>query len=158
MAVDRLIYTRPNDCERRSYVGHKSCFSSVNRTDLGTNRSCRAPSMISIRLTCHLQFVLPCTGHCWPSTYAKPFRFQDNDRCFCGNRETDSCSMDSPNLRDLRRELRGRVGDTFGSVSCLLGGSQERGRGKPDNASRAKTVEAMLDFAEVSQRFRSRAP
>ena len=99
------------------------------------------------------------TGHCWLSTYAKAFRFQDNDRCACGDRETLAHVLwDCPNLRDLRRELRGRAGDTFSSVSCLLGGSQEGGRGKPDNASRAKTVEAVLDFAEASQRFRSRAP
>lgn len=99
------------------------------------------------------------TGHCWLSTYAKAFRFQDNDRCVCSDRETLTHVLwDCPNLRDLRRELRGRVGDAFGSVSCLLGGSPEGGRGKPDNASRAKTVEAVLDFAEASQRFRSRVP
>ncbi|KAJ5471997.1 hypothetical protein N7539_008566 [Penicillium diatomitis] len=58
-----------------------------------------------------------------------------------------------PSLRDLRRELRGKVGDAFNSMITLLGGSGERG-----TASRAKTVEAVLDFAEASQRFQSRAP
>jgi hypothetical protein len=38
------------------------------------------------------------------------------------------------------------------------GVNHARRRGKRDTASRAKTVEAVLDFAEASQRFRSRAP
>ncbi|CDM38423.1 Probable transposable element [Penicillium roqueforti FM164] len=54
--------------------------------------------------------------------------------------------------------LRSRVGDALNSVSSLLGGSTEGERGNPDTVSRAKTVEAVLDFAEASQRFRSRAP
>lgn len=28
------------------------------------------------------------TGHCWLSTYATAFRFQNNDRYVCGDRET----------------------------------------------------------------------
>ncbi|THC91376.1 hypothetical protein EYZ11_009161 [Aspergillus tanneri] len=31
-------------------------------------------------------------------------------------------------------------------------------KGKPVTVSRARTVKAMLDFAEASQRYRSRAP
>lgn len=54
--------------------------------------------------------------------------------------------------------LRSRVGDVLNSVSCLLGGSTEGKRGNPDTVLRAKTVEAVLDFAEASQRFCSRAP
>lgn len=99
------------------------------------------------------------TGHCWLSTYAKAFRFRDDDLCVCGERESlIHVLLDCPALRDLRRELRGKVGNAFNSMSTLLGGSGERGRGRPDNAPRAKTVEAVLDFAEASQRFRSRAP
>lgn len=55
-------------------------------------------------------------------------------------------------------ELRRRVGDAFNSMSTLLGGPGEEGRGMRDGAPRAKTVEAALDFAEASQRFQSRAP
>ena len=51
-----------------------------------------------------------------------------------------------------------KVGDAFSNVSSLLGGSKEGERGKPDTVSRAKTVNAVLDFAEASQRFQSRAP
>ncbi|KAJ5152552.1 hypothetical protein N7492_009832 [Penicillium capsulatum] len=99
------------------------------------------------------------TGHCWLSTYAKAFHFRDDDLCFCGKRESlIHVLLDCPALRDLRRELRGKIGDAFNSMSTLLGSSGERWRGRPVNASRAKTVEAVLDFAEASQRFRSRAP
>lgn len=48
--------------------------------------------------------------------------------------------------------------DAFGSVLSLLGGTREERGGKFDNVSRAKTVEAVLDFAGASQRFRGRAP
>lgn len=66
------------------------------------------------------------TGHCWLSTYAKAFRFQDDDLCVCGNRESVThVLLDYPNLTALRTELRRKVGDAFGSVSVLLGGSGE---------------------------------
>jgi ribonuclease HI len=98
------------------------------------------------------------TGHCWLSTYAKVFRFRDDDLCACGERESVAhVLLDCPELRQLRRELREKVGEAFNSMSTLLGGRSEEGRGKISSASRAKTVEAVLDFAEASQRFQSRA-
>lgn len=76
----------------------------------------------------------------------------------CGAQETVThILVDCPRLKELRRDLRGKVGDAFDSVSSLLGGSREGERGKPDSVSRARAVEAVLDFAEASQRFRSRA-
>ena len=66
--------------------------------------------------------------------------------------------LDCPRLEGLRKELRSKVGDAFNSMSTLLGGPGEEGRGKIDSASRTRTVEAVLDFAEASQRFQSRAP
>jgi hypothetical protein len=60
-------------------------------------------------------------------------------------------------LSDLRIELRRRVGNAFNTMSTLLGGPGEEGRGIRDSAPRAKTVEAALDFTEASQRFQSRA-
>jgi hypothetical protein len=66
--------------------------------------------------------------------------------------------VDCLSLRDIRRELRKEVGDAFKSVSSLLGGSTEGKNSKLDTVSRAKTVKAVLDFAEASQRFWSRAP
>ncbi|KAG2000897.1 hypothetical protein GB937_010720 [Aspergillus fischeri] len=56
------------------------------------------------------------------------------------------------------QELSREVGGAFSSVSSLLGGSTEGKKGKPDTVSRAKTVKAVLDFAEASQRFWSRTP
>lgn len=53
------------------------------------------------------------------------------------------------------RELREKVGNAFNNISTLLGAGGPRG---PDTAPRAKTVEAILGFAEASERFRSRAP
>lgn len=99
------------------------------------------------------------TGHNWLSTYAKKFGFRDDDLCECGAQETVAhVLMECPRLRVLRVELRQKVGDALSSVSSLLGGSNEGEQGKPDIVSRAKTVQAVLDFAEASQRFRSRAP
>lgn len=66
--------------------------------------------------------------------------------------------VDSPNLRECRRESGIKVGDAFNSVSIQLGGSKEDERGKPDSVSRARMVTVVLDFAEASQRFRSRVP
>ena len=99
------------------------------------------------------------TGHNWLSTYAKAYRFRDDDQCACGAQETVThVLVDCPHLRELRRELRRRTGGAFSSVSSLLGGPGDAERGKADNASRARTVEAVLDFAEASQRFQGRAP
>lgn len=95
------------------------------------------------------------TGHNWLSTYAKKFGFL----CECGAQETVAhVLMERPRLRELRVELRRKVGDALSGVSSLLGGSNEGEKGKPDIVSRAKTVQAVLDFAEASHRFRSHAP
>ena len=66
--------------------------------------------------------------------------------------------MECLKLRELRVEFKRKVGDTLSSVSSLLGGSNEGEKGKPDIISRTKTVQAVLNFAEASQRFQSRAP
>ncbi|KAJ5183270.1 hypothetical protein N7492_000886 [Penicillium capsulatum] len=99
------------------------------------------------------------SGHNWLSTYAKTRGFRDDDQCMCGAQETVvHVLVDCPSLRELRRELRREVGNAFNSMSSLLGGSKEGEKGRPDTVSRARTVKAVLDFAEASQRFRSRAP
>ncbi|KAK9847735.1 Endonuclease/exonuclease/phosphatase [Penicillium brevicompactum] len=99
------------------------------------------------------------TGHNWLSTYHKKIGYSDDDRCSCGAQETVThVLVDCPMLVELRRNLRREVGDAFNSVSSLLGGSKQGEKGKPDTVSRARTVQAVLDFAEASHRFRSRAP
>jgi hypothetical protein len=99
------------------------------------------------------------TGHNWLSTFAKKLSFRDDDQCACGARETVvHVLVDCPRLQGLRMKLLREVGDAFNSVSSLLGGSNQGKKGNPDIISRAKTVNAVLDFAEASQRFCSRAP
>ncbi|KAK9846786.1 hypothetical protein MYU51_000751 [Penicillium brevicompactum] len=99
------------------------------------------------------------TGHNWLSTYRKNIGYSDDNQCVCGAQETVTHALvDCPRLVDLRRKLRTEVGDAFNSVSSLLGGSKQGEKGKPDTVSRARTVQAVLDFAEASHRFRSRAP
>jgi hypothetical protein len=56
------------------------------------------------------------------------------------------------------KELQSKVGDAFNSMSTMLGGPEEEGKGKIDSASQSKSVEALLGFAEASQGFQSRAP
>lgn len=98
-------------------------------------------------------------GHNWLSTYAKTRGFRDDDQYIYSAQETVvHVLVDCLSLRELRRELRRDVRDAFNSVSSLLGGSKEGEKGKPDTVSRARTVKSVLDFAEASQRFRSRAP
>ncbi|KAJ5876201.1 uncharacterized protein N7529_001785 [Penicillium soppii] len=85
--------------------------------------------------------------------------YRDNDQCVCGAQETVThVLVDCLNLREIRRKLRNEAGDAFNSVSSLPGGLTEGERGNPDTVSRVRTVQAVLDFAEASQRFRSRAP
>ncbi|CEJ62918.1 hypothetical protein PMG11_11403 [Penicillium brasilianum] len=99
------------------------------------------------------------TGHNWLASYAKRFGFRDDNLCECGAQETvRHVLLNCPNLQELRGELRTKVGDALNRVSSLLGGSNEGEKGKPDTVSRTRTVQAVLDFAEASQRFRSRAP
>ncbi|KAJ5976480.1 reverse transcriptase [Penicillium waksmanii] len=98
------------------------------------------------------------TGHNWLSCYRKKIGYSDDDRCECGAQETARhVLMEYPRLREPRAELRRQVEDALNSVSSLLGGSNEGEKGKLDTFSRAKTVRAVLAFAEASQRFRSRA-
>ena len=79
----------------------------------------------------------------------------------CDEREAfTSCCWIVQGRGGLGKELRSKVGDGFNSIPTPLvgGGGGEEGRGKIDSVSGAKTVDAVLDFAGTSQRFRSRAP
>jgi hypothetical protein len=78
------------------------------------------------------------TEHCWLSTYGKAFGFHDNDLYACGERESVTyVLLDCPELRVLQLELRGKVGEAFYSMSTLLGGPGEEGKGKINSTSRS---------------------
>jgi hypothetical protein len=87
------------------------------------------------------------TGHSWLATHAKNHRFRKDDKYECGGVETVAhVLVDCPKLRDLRQQLRGKIGDRFNNMSTLLGGKDR------------ETLNAVLDFAEASRRFYSRVP
>lgn len=99
------------------------------------------------------------TGHNWLSTFRNAIGFRDDNHCVYSAQETVThVLVDCPKLQELRRELRMKAGDAVSSLLSLLGGSKEGEKGKPNIVSRARTVTAVLDFAEVSQRFKSRMP
>jgi ribonuclease HI len=87
------------------------------------------------------------SGHSWLATHAKLHRFRDDYKCVCGGKETVShVLVDCPKLRELRQQLREKIGEKFNNISSMLGGA-----GK-------EVLNAVLDFAEASGRFRSRVP
>ncbi|GAA93218.1 reverse transcriptase [Aspergillus luchuensis IFO 4308] len=100
------------------------------------------------------------TGHSWLATYAKQHGFRDNEQCECGATETVvHVLIDCPRLRALRQELRRKIGGGSNNVSDMLGGAGQGKEGKLEGATQNGSVlGAVLDFAEASQRFRSRAP
>jgi ribonuclease HI len=88
------------------------------------------------------------TGHCWLAPYGKQYGFRNDDKCECGAKETlTHVILDCPKLRAPRQTLRRETGEAFGDISTMLGGNRE-----------TSYVKAVLDFAEVSQRFCSRGP
>lgn len=61
------------------------------------------------------------SNHSWLSTYGKIRKFVDDDKCACGAVETVvHVLVDCPLLRELRWELRRKVGDAFRSIATLL--------------------------------------
>jgi hypothetical protein len=93
-------------------------------------------------------------GHCWLSTYAKAFRFRNLDLCVCGERESVHHVLETGNIKERAPRKGWR---RFQQHVNVVGGPGEEGRSNIDSASRTKTVEAVLDFAEALQQFRSRA-
>jgi hypothetical protein len=97
------------------------------------------------------------TGHSWLAPYRKLRGFQEDDICVCGAKETVThVLVDCPKLRQPRQELRKKIGAAFNNVSIMLGGTQQGKPGQPTQDT--SIINAVLDFAEASQRFRSRAP
>jgi ribonuclease HI len=99
------------------------------------------------------------TGHSWLATHAKRHKFREDDKCECGAAETVvHVLIDCPSLRDLRQKLRKRIGTAFNNISDMLGGGSQGKKGKQDDMQDGSILGAILDFAEASQRFQSRAP
>lgn len=99
------------------------------------------------------------TGHSWLASHAKIYRFREDDKCECGAKETVvHVLIDCPRLAVLRQKLRKDIGDAFNNISLMLGGRDEAGQKKISSSAQHSTVKAVLDFAEASRRFQSRAP
>lgn len=90
--------------------------------------------------------------------HGKNLRKREDDKCECGARETVKLlPMDCPKLQAARQKLRGKIGQRFNSISLMLGGKPgnvRNGSGRWRIA--AKELEAVLEFAEETQRFISR--
>ncbi|KAF7164513.1 hypothetical protein CNMCM6106_001031 [Aspergillus hiratsukae] len=100
------------------------------------------------------------TGHSWLATHGKRHRFREDDKCECGAKETVvHVLVDCPKLKELRQELRRKVGNAFNNIADMLGGGPQGKEGELKDATQDSSIlGAVLDFAEASQRFRSRAP
>lgn len=100
------------------------------------------------------------TGHSWLAPHSRRFKFTDDDRCVCGAIETVvHVLVDCPRLWEARRELRTQVGGTLGCTASMLGGTPRNEQGKVGNGGiKWKILNAVLEFAEASGRFKSRAP
>ncbi len=91
-------------------------------------------------------------GHNWLKSFSKRVKHSDSDRCECGAVETlVHVFIDCPNLREPRRQLREAIGNRFNNLTTMLGGRIQRG-----SKITAKELNAVLDFAEQSGRFRNR--
>jgi hypothetical protein len=99
------------------------------------------------------------TGHSWLATYGKLHRFKEDDKCECRAVETVvQVLVNCPKLKPIRQELRRKIRTAFNNISDMLSGGSESKKGKEDNMQGGSILGAVLDFAEASQRFQSRAP
>ena len=99
------------------------------------------------------------TGHSWLATHAKLHCFRDDDKCECGVLETVvHILVDCPKLKGLHQTLQRKIGTAFNNITDILGGGLQGKQGKQDDMQDSSVLGAILDFAEASQRFQSRAP
>jgi hypothetical protein len=70
----------------------------------------------------------------------------------------DHVLVDCPKLKNLQQELRRKIGTVFNDISGMLGGGSQGKKGKKDDMQNSSVIGAILDFAEASKRFQSRAP
>jgi ribonuclease HI len=99
------------------------------------------------------------TGHSWLATHAKRQKLRDDDKCQCGAKETVvHVLVDCPRLKYLRQQLRRKIGEAFNDISAMLGGKCQARHEQGKSGNVHDVLNAVLDFAEASQRFRSRVP
>jgi hypothetical protein len=94
-------------------------------------------------------------GDSWQATWPP-----ENDKCECGAKGTvGHVLVDCPRLKDLRNILRRKIGSAFNNISDMLGGGLQGREGRSNGAAQDSSIlGAVLDFAEASERFRSRGP
>jgi hypothetical protein len=99
------------------------------------------------------------TGHSWLATHGKLHKFREDDKCQCGATETVAhVLIDCPELRVMRQELWKKIGTAFNKITDMLGGGLKGKKGRQDDIQDSSVLGAILDFAEASKRFQSRAP
>jgi hypothetical protein len=99
------------------------------------------------------------TGHSWLATHGKLHGHREDDKCECGAIETVvHVLIHCPKLNTIRQELRKKIGTAFNNISNMLGGGSQGKQGKEGDMQGGSILGAVLDFAEASQRFQSRAP
>ena len=95
-------------------------------------------------------------GHTWLRSYQKRIGKSDSDKCECGAIETIiHVLVDCPRLREPRTQLRQKIKERFNSLSTMLGGRKPGSDGKRVSIT-VDELQAVLDFAEQSGRFRKR--
>ena len=63
------------------------------------------------------------TGHSWLATHAKIYGFKEEDKCECRVRETVvHILVDCPKLKELRKQLWGKIKEAFNDVAGIVGG------------------------------------
>ncbi|EED11822.1 conserved hypothetical protein [Talaromyces stipitatus ATCC 10500] len=88
--------------------------------------------------------------HSWLATHGKALRHREDNKCECGAKETVvHILIDCPRLTTERQRLRKEAGDAFGNVSLMLGA---KGQGITSSSAPGGILDAVLDFAEASQR------
>jgi hypothetical protein len=71
------------------------------------------------------------TGHSWLAAHAKLHRLRDDDKCQCGAKETVvHVLVDCPRLKNLRQQLRWKIGEAFNDISAMLGGKGRTRQGQ----------------------------
>jgi hypothetical protein len=65
--------------------------------------------------------------------------------------------VDCSKLRDLRQQLRSKIGDAINNTRAMLGGQTNDTQGKSKSRTLNREVlDAVLDVAEASYRFQAR--